>query len=47
MSWMSQVHLELTTLGYSDDQIAEMPFEQAWLLAVDTRTENENLKASN
>lgn len=45
MSWMSEVHLELTSMGYSDEQIAEMPTEKAWDLAVGVRTYWEKLKA--
>lgn len=45
MSWMSEIHLELTTMGYSDEQIAEMPFEKAWDLAIDTKAANEKFKA--
>ena len=33
MSMMSKLHLELTQLGYADDQIAEMSVEEAVKIA--------------
>jgi len=33
MSMMSKLHLELTVLGYSDDQIAQMSVEEAVKIA--------------
>ncbi len=43
MSWMSRIATELTLKGYSDEQIETMPMEQAWQIAVDTRTEHEKV----